>query len=134
MAIDERGRLILGRYTGPALMFGSEPESVFGPKPDRNVVLTSIYNILTTAAGSVPYNPRIGSVVPGLLFEPLDDITLHLIRYYAGKELSEQEPRIRVRTVLTSRTGDNKVSVSVSFQLVGDPIGEVFGANLDFSR
>lgn len=122
------------RFTGPALPFGADPAAVFGPKPDKNVVITSIYNILTTHRGSVPYNPNIGSFIPDLLFEPLDDVTLHLIRHYAAKELAEQEPRIKVTNVFTARTGDTSVAVTVNFQVVGDPSADVIGTSLNFAR
>lgn len=124
----------IGRYAGPAYPFGATVDSVLGPKDDVSVIVTSISNILTTHQGSVPYDPRLGSQVPLLVFEILDDITLSLIRYFTFKDLSEQEPRIVVRTVFARREGDHKVVAEVGWSLVGDPEGRVFGTPVKLTR
>lgn len=131
---DERGRVIVGRYTGAAFPLGPDESTTLGPKSDLMVVFTSIANILSTPKGSVVYAPELGSIVPHLMFEPLDEVTLGLIRYYTFKDLSDQEPRAVVHTVYTVRNGDFGVRVSPSFSLVGDPRGEVHNAPLTFRR
>jgi len=132
--IDERGRRILGRWTGPAMPFGPDETSSLGPKDDVQVIATSMYNILATPKGTVPYNPALGSYIPLLLHEPLDDVTLGLIRHYVVKDVSEQEPRVRVHSVITSREGEYGVSVAISFSLVGDSLGRILNAPLIFRR
>lgn len=124
----------LERYVGPAYPFGATVGSVLGGKTDVRVVVTSIANIITTPKGSVPYDPNMGSQIPLLLFELLDEITLSLIRYFTYKELSEQEPRIVVRSVFARQEGDNRVVVEVGWSLVGDPEGQVFGTPVSLTR
>ena len=131
---DAQGRPILGKYTGSAFPFGPTEDATLGPKPDLNVVVTSIAVILSTEKGSVVYDPEAGSVVPLLMFEPLDEVTLGLIRYFTLKDLSDQEPRAVFHAAFTEREGDSVVRVSPSFSLVGDPRSEVHNAPLTFRR
>ena len=133
-SIDDDGRVIIGRYTGPAFPFGVNPEGVLGPKRDNLVIVTSMALILTTPKNTVPYAPDRGSFVPWLLFRAFTDTTLNLIRYYTLKDLNEQEPRIIVRSVTSERVGDRAVKVIPSFQIVGDPDGEILNAPLTLSK
>lgn len=121
------------RYTGPAYPLGPSVAGTFGPKPDLNVVLTSIANIITTPLGTVAYDQAMGCYVPFLVFDLNDEVTRALIRYYTFKALSEQEPRIVVYGVFTEEQDEHTVVVSVSFSLVGDPSGDVHNAPIPFS-
>lgn len=133
-SIDDDGRIIFGRYTGPAFPFGPGEDLVLGPKRDNLVIATSIALILTTPKGTVPYAPDRGSFVPWLLFRAFTDTTLNLIRYYTVKDLTEQEPRILVRSVTTEKTGDRSVKVTPAYQIVGDPEGQIQNAPLTLSK
>lgn len=126
---------ILGRFTGPAYPFGPSADGTLGPKDDVSVVVASMANILTTAKFTTRYNTDIGSVIPDLLFDVNDEITLSLIRHFVAKDLGEQEPRIRVSGVYTEvPTDGNTVIVSISFSLVGDPTAQVYSAPVVFPR
>lgn len=129
-------RVATQRYTGPAYPFGPSVHGTLGPKDDFSVVVTSMINILTTPRGSVPYDLSIGSDVPLLIFEPLDDITLNLIRYFTRKDLSEQEPRAAIRQVFAQidPVDPNRVLIDVGFSLVGEPDGSVYGIPVVFVR
>ena len=127
----------VGRYTGPAFPFGATPQLVFGPKDDVLVVATSLVNILSTPIESIPYDPSIGSQVPYLLFEVLDEITIMTIRQFAEKEISEQEPRVLVVSVETDVPLDGDalaVIISVGFQIVGDSFARTFNVPVDLPR
>ena len=76
----------MARYTGPAYPFGPDVGGTLGPKGDLAVIFTSIVNIITTIKGSIPHNPGLGSIVPLLLFDLLDEITLQLIRLRLGRD------------------------------------------------
>lgn len=129
-------RIASQRYTGPGFPFGPSINGTLGPKDDLSVVMTSYINILSTPRGSVVYDLSIGSDVPMLVFEPLDDITLNLIRYYTRKDLSEQEPRAAVRQVFArvDPVDPNRVLVNVGTSLVGDPDGTIFGVPIVLAR
>jgi len=122
------------RYAGPAYPFGATIGSVFGAKDSVSTITTSIVNILTTPKGSRPEDPNKGSVVPHLIFEILDDITLSLISYFTYKDLTEQEPRIYVRSVSAFRDGDHKAACQVGFSLIGDTEETVYGAVIRYDR
>lgn len=124
---------VLGfRYAGPAFPFGPSGFDNFGPKDDRYVIYTSLINILTTPKGSIPWDQNAGSWVPYLVFEPNDEVTRALLRYYVQKDLAEQEPRIAIRGVMTDRPDDLSVVLTVAFSIVGDPSGEIYNAPLPF--
>lgn len=126
--------LVLGRYTGLAYPFGVDAGNALGAKDDVAVIFTSIVNILTTPKGTVPYDPKMGSQVPFLVFEPNDEVTRNLIRYFTYKDLSEQEPRIVVYAVFTEQPDDHSVVVTAGFQIVGDPTAKQYNAPATFTR
>jgi|CXWL01.1.fsa_nt_gi phage baseplate assembly protein W len=121
------------RYTGPAFPFGPRAVDNFGPKDDVQVIYTSLVNIISTPKGSIPYNLELGSWVPYLLFEPNDEITRSLVRYFTEKDLAEQEPRIVVRSVYTDQPDDYSIVVTVGFSLVGDPAARVYNAPIQYN-
>jgi phage baseplate assembly protein W len=125
----------LGRYTGPAYPFKYTVGGALGPKTDVEVIFTSMVNILTTARGTLPYAPKFGSEIPNLVFEPNDEITRSLIRYFVRKDLEEQDPRVNVIAVRTDVDETNApytVHITVTWAIVGDPTGRVFSGPVSF--
>jgi len=122
------------RFAAPAFPFGASVGTTFGAKDSVSVVTTSIVNILTTEKGTRPEDPEKGSLVPSLVFEILDEVTMSLIGYFTNKDLSEQEPRIEVRSVSAERDGEHRVLVQVGWSLVGDPDGQVYGTPIRYSQ
>jgi phage baseplate assembly protein W len=128
-------RTKLGRYTGPAYPFRNTVYGTMGPKTDVEVLFTSMVNILTTPKGTLPYDPNFGSEIPNLVFEPNDEVTRSLIRHFVVKDLGEQEPRVIVQGVHTDvdeRQDPNRVNITVSWTVVGDPNGQVFSGPVGF--
>ena len=135
MASRLQDRPRLGRFTGPAYPLRYTVGGVLGPKTDLEIIYTSMVNILTTSKGSLPYAPEFGSHVPDLVFEPNDEITRSLIRYYTQKDLQEQDPRINVIAVRTDVNEMNEpytVHITVTWAIVGDPSGRVFSGPVSF--
>jgi len=124
----------LGRFTGPAYPLKGTVGGNLGPKSDIEVIFTSMVNILTTEKGTIPYSPKFGSQVPSLVFEPNDEITRSLIRYFTRKDLEEQDPRINVIAVRTDFSDDEPytVHISVTWAIVGDPSGRSFSGPVSF--
>ena len=123
----------LGRYTGPAYPFGSVPALVFGPRPDVNVILASIGNIITTPRKSIPWNPQLGSRIPYLVFDINDAVTQGLIKYFTQKDISEQDPRVIINSVQINLPQDGlSVEVLVSFSIAGDALGQIYSAPVNF--
>ena len=90
---------------GPSFPFRNSVEGVLGNKTRRESIRTSIQLILSTPKQTILYNPNLGSYVPRLVFDPLDDTTINLLLYYTKNDLEEQEPRIQV-TSISITTGD----------------------------
>ena len=134
LRLDERGRPVRGRYTGPAFPLGPEPDGVLGPKPDINVILTSIFNIITTPKGSVPYDPELGSEVPYLLFELETSAVYRAVNYFARKDLRDQEPRIQVSRVDVDRVGDGEIRTVIHFGIIGDSVNRTYHASMSFRQ
>jgi len=135
--VDVRSEIArAGRYIGPGYSFGATPLSVFGYKGEVSTVVTSIINILTTPKGTVPHDPDMGSIVPLLVFDPLDVITMSLIRHYSKKDVEEQEPRVNVLRVLTDAPIEepNAIYISLGFQIVGDPYSATYNVPVDIPR
>lgn len=59
----------------------------------------SIRNILLTKIGSVPGKPRFGSNIFDILFEPINFITIDILKRSIVSSLSNWEPRILVQSV-----------------------------------
>jgi len=127
-----------GLHRGAGYPFGATPQSVLGPvQDDVAIIATSLVNILSTPKRSIPYDPDIGSELPYLLFEPLDDITIQQIGYYARQDLADQEPRAEVVAVNVDWDPDVNpyaVYVSVGFSVYGDPERRVYNAAADFPK
>jgi phage baseplate assembly protein W len=112
---------MFGKFTGAAYPLGNSVSSTLGGKPDVNVIVSSIRNILTTPKGTVPYNPEIGSLIPSLVFGQ-NDATLHaLMAYYAKTDIERQEPRCRVKSATAFSATPNNLTLQVIIELVGQP-------------
>ena len=131
-----RDKRLKARFAGPGMPFQASVYGTLGPRADIEVVYASIVNILMTEQGTIPYNPGLGSMVPSMLMEPMDEVTLSLIRYYANKALTEQEPRIVMRGVRTVVRDDepHNITMTVSFSIVGDSEDRVFSAPVSFAE
>lgn len=125
----------VGRYTGPAFPFGPSWALTLGPKTDLEVLFTSLANIITTPIGTLPYAPFRGSEVANLVFEPNDAITHGLIRYYVRRDVTRQEPRLKILNVRTMvpEIDPHRVVVTSAFQIVGDPNGRIFSAPIEYN-
>lgn len=132
--VDEWGRLILGRFTGPAVPArGPDVHGVLGPRTDAEVVASSMYVLLSTQKDTVPYAPAMGSIVQGMLFEPMNQATLGLLRYYILKDIRQQEPRADVQSIAVQQIGDRSIVVSISYKVRGDPLDREYKAPMTFN-
>lgn len=123
------------RYSGPAYPFGTTVDRELGPKDDPYVILTSICNIITTPKKSYAPNPNLGSRIPYLLFDINDEVTQGLVKYYTMKDVGEQEPRAIVNNVEIDLGLDgHTIIILVSFSVIGDPLGTVHSAPVQFPR
>ncbi len=110
-----------GIWTGPAFPFQIGVRGVLGPKSDDEVISTAIQITLKMRKGQWIPDPSAGSFVWDLLFEPLDSITIQLVRYYTFKDLTEQIPQIEVLSVdVEERRDEHLAIVKVAYLRRGD--------------
>ena len=96
---------------------------------DLNAIYQSIYNILNTSKGEREFLPEFGSSLQDLLFELMDEETSYTVYSWVVSAVSLWEPRVKVRTDLTSVTPDydnHRYDIKIAFEIVGLE-DEVFG-------
>lgn len=118
--------------SGPAMPFTNSVKGVLGNKTRLDSINTSIRLILTTPKGHIVYDPKLGSHVPLLVFDPLDDATQNLLFYYTVNDLEEQEPRIKVTSVQIVHVAEHHIRVWIGFMDVDDESMTQHQAPLDF--
>lgn len=104
---------MVNRKAGAAFPFTNTIKGVIGNKTRRESLWTSIQLILSTPKGSVVYNPNLGSYVPLLVFDPLDDATKNLLTYYTVNDIQTQDPRIEISSVQITTYEDDPHRVTI---------------------
>lgn len=125
---------MLNRRAGAAFPFKNSVKGVLGNKTRRESLFTSILLILTTPKGYAPYDPELGSQVPYLVFEPLDDAVINLIHYFVVEDLEAQDPRVKVTSVAVARTENHQIMVQIGYQDRDDPNELPQQANIPYRR
>ena len=108
------------------MAFGRNPftDDVSIVKND-NAIKQSIRNLVMTTPGEKPFQPNIGCGVYSLLFEPLDAFSADAIKSEIINTINQYERRVQLRNVnCIPFKGNNKISVTVQYQVVGIPIVE----------
>jgi len=87
---------------------------------DKAAIVQSLQNLILTNKGERPFQPKIGSSVRELLFEPLDYGTAALIKAEIAETIIAHEPRIVIDTIYcTPDEQNNGFEVEVSYRIVG---------------
>lgn len=87
---------------------------------DEASIKQAIINLLLTNKGERFFEPRIGSSLPSLLFEPLDFATASLVNTEIENTLRSYEPRIRILSLTTTPNyDDNGFDVELVFEVTG---------------
>lgn len=102
---------------------------------DAEAISNSIYNILTCPIGSRGWNPSYGSMLPFMIYEPVDQITATSIRVHVLEAIRNWEPRVDViaeRSSVVPMSGGAGYDVVITYRLRSD--GSVSSANFSFVR
>lgn len=92
---------------------------------NENAVIRSIKNLLQTNTGERLYQPKIGSDLTKLLFEPMNSATAETISTAVSSTIANYEPRARVIDIkVTPLYEDNAYNVSIVFMVINkqDPV------------
>lgn len=86
----------------------------------RDLIYSSIYNILNTRKGERVNLPEFGTRLHTLLFEPLDAITRKLAANIVTEDIQRWEDRIQLIDVKVGQNDDlNEMHVSVKYVIIG---------------
>lgn len=82
-------------------------------------VRQSIRTLLLTDQYERPYQPTIGSKIYSLLFEPMDNITVNLLKRTIEDTIRIHEPRAKLLEVLIyPNDGRNEYNINIIFSLI----------------
>lgn len=124
------------RWKGAAFPFYVAYEGRFTSKELVNLILSSLYTILTTKRGTRPFRRNFGSAIPGLLFEPNDEVLAAQAEYHTINAIRDPvngEPRIRVDELnVYPDPNRNTVKFEIMFTIL--TTNEQVRSTLDLSR
>lgn len=92
---------------------------------NESAIKQAIKNLILTVPGEKPFQPLIGSRVYELLFEPLDPFTVDAIQDEIINTITQHEKRVQLINVdVTPIYENNKINVTIEYQVIGVPIIE----------
>ena len=116
----------MGRYNGMAYPFGNTLKSYFSPKSDRDILRSSIINILFTNFYERVAFYNFGSELPRMPFSMMDEITEQELRDILVSTVPMWDPRIQVVdvSVIANEQDPKLLHASVVYRDVNDPTSE----------
>lgn len=95
------------------------------PVTNAEAIKQSVKNIVLTAPGEKLFQPKFGSKVYTLLFEPLDPFIIDTIQSEILNTINNYEKRVTVTSLKCIPDYDNNsLNVSLEYQIIGIPITE----------
>ena len=87
----------------------------------KDIIDSSIAQILGTCLGERLMNPEFGSMLPRIVFEPNDQAMLTMINMYVREPLEKFEPRITVNGVSCKQYIDqNRIDIVISYTIISE--------------
>lgn len=105
------------KYSGMAFPFGGTVLSTFYPKPDENVLRTSIEMILLTSFGERVMLPEFGSNLATAAFEPNDDMLAVLSQSIVLEAVNTWEGRVQVGN---AKVSSNEETITIIVPMIMD--------------
>lgn len=100
---------------------------------ERSIV-RAIKNLILTTKGERPFQSTIGSNIRNLLFEPMDDVTVDLIKETITTTINQHEPRVSLQIVdVISHEVDNSYEITITFAMLNSP-SDVFSFSTVLKR
>jgi phage baseplate assembly protein W len=89
------------------------------PLIDIDAVKASVKNLILTNYNERPFQPKLGSNLRALLFEPADRLTAVSIRESIKRVIAQYEPRVDSVTVQILDDSDrNRYHVTIGFRVI----------------
>ena len=87
---------------------------------NETAIARSIRNIVFTLPGEKFFDEDFGSNISRALFENIDDISANLIQDQISESITNFEPRVRLRNVITEPNFDNNAfNVTIIYEIIG---------------
>jgi phage baseplate assembly protein W len=107
-------------YQDLDLTFGVTATKDVAKRLDVNAVKQSLKNLLFIRKGEKPFRPEIGSDLQRILFEPMDFLTVDLLRDVITETIEKFEPRVRLEDIEVSPNYDsNSYDLTLYFYVIG---------------
>jgi phage baseplate assembly protein W len=85
---------------------------------DDQAVIASVRNLLLTNFYERPFQPKLGSNVDALLFEPVNDLTASILENEIQNVINNFEPRVQIKSISAVVNPDNySFSVNLEFYI-----------------
>lgn len=119
------------KWRGVGAPLNGGTNGIFTFKYTKELVLSSLLNILTTHVGTRLMRPEFGSVFPETVFEQNDSVLKAMVEVYMRGDISKWEPRVDKLDVKTTQEG-SRISINVSFTI--RETGERVDYHINFER
>ena len=88
-------------------------------KTQENAIINAVKNLIQTNKNEKPFNPKFGSNINAMLFEPLDELTASILTTEIRSLIANYEPRVRVDDLQVRPDYDkNGFNVILKFSVV----------------
>jgi phage baseplate assembly protein W len=122
-------------YKDLDLMFGVTATNDVAKRLDVNAVKQSIKNLLFIRKGEKLFRPEIGTDLYRILFEPMDFLTIDLLRDVILETIEKYEPRARIEDIEINPDFDNNsYDVTLYFFVIGVLLPVTFNLTLQRLR
>lgn len=89
---------------------------------NEKAVTRSIRNLILTNRGERLYQPKVGSSIRSLLFEPMSDFTANVLSKLIEETITLYEPRAKVLGVqVVPYEEQNSYVVTIAYMLINNP-------------
>lgn len=89
---------------------------------NEKAVTRSIRNLILTNRGERLYQPKVGSSIRSLLFEPMSDFTANVLSKLIEETITLYEPRAKVLGVqVIAYEEQNSYVVTIAYMLINNP-------------
>jgi phage baseplate assembly protein W len=122
-------------YKDLDLMFGVTATNDVAKRLDVNAVKQSIKNLLFIRKGEKLFRPEIGTDLYRILFEPMDFLTIDLLRDVILETIEKYEPRARIEDIeIIPDYDNNSYDVTLYFFVIGILLPVTFNLTLQRLR
>lgn len=89
---------------------------------NEKAVTRSIRNLILTNRGERLYQPKIGSDIRSILFEPMNSFTSNNLSVFIQETIAQYEPRAKVMRVnVIAQEEQNRYIVTIVYMLINRP-------------